>query len=67
MTAAEPKLPPGIKSAQLIVGMEIHVELATRSKLFTRTPNPAHPDHYDAPVNTLTDPVVAALPGALRS
>ncbi len=58
-------LPPDVDAARLIVGMEIHVELATRAKLFTRTPNPAHPDHYDAAVNTLTDPVVAALPGAL--
>ena len=45
--------------------MEIHVELATRSKMFSRSPNVAHPDHYDAAPNSLVDPVVAALPGAL--
>ena len=45
--------------------MEIHVELATRSKMFSRSPNLAHPDYYDAAPNSLVDPVVAALPGAL--
>jgi aspartyl-tRNA(Asn)/glutamyl-tRNA(Gln) amidotransferase subunit B len=45
--------------------MEIHIELATRSKMFTRTANIAHPDHYDAPPNSLVDSVVAALPGVL--
>jgi aspartyl-tRNA(Asn)/glutamyl-tRNA(Gln) amidotransferase subunit B len=49
----------------LLVGMEIHVELATRSKMFTSAPNVAHRDYYDAPPNSLTDPVVLGLPGAL--
>jgi aspartyl-tRNA(Asn)/glutamyl-tRNA(Gln) amidotransferase subunit B len=57
--------PPAIASARLVVGLEIHVELATRSKMFSATANVAHPDHYDAPPNTLVDPVVAALPGTL--
>jgi aspartyl-tRNA(Asn)/glutamyl-tRNA(Gln) amidotransferase subunit B len=56
---------PAIASTRLMIGMEVHVELATRSKMFTRTANVAHPDHYDAPPNTLVDPVVAALPGTL--
>ncbi len=56
---------PTIASTRLKVGMEVHVELATRSKMFTRTANVAHPDHYDAPPNSLVDPVVAALPGTL--
>ena len=55
----------GIRSVQLIVGMEVHVELATRSKMFSRAPSPAHPDCDDAGPNTLIDPVVLALPGAL--
>ena len=55
----------GIVSTRLKVGMEIHVELATRSKMFSRAANVAHPDHYDAGPNTLIDPVVAALPGVL--
>ena len=54
-----------IRSKRLKVGLEIHVELQTRSKMFTRTPNVAHPDFQDAPPNTLVDPVVAALPGTL--
>ena len=56
---------PAIASARLIVGLEIHVELATRSKMFTRAGNVAHPDHFDAAPNTLVDPLVAALPGTL--
>ena len=53
-----------IKST-LLVGLEIHVELATRSKMFSRAPNPAHPDFDGAAPNTLLDPVVLGLPGAL--
>ncbi len=56
---------PRIQSTRLIVGLEIHVELATRSKMFSRAPNPAHPDFQDAAPNTLVDQTVAGLPGAL--
>jgi len=55
---------PGIASVRPIIGMEVHVELATRTKMFTRAPSPAC-TLDDAPPNTLTDPVVLALPGAL--
>jgi aspartyl-tRNA(Asn)/glutamyl-tRNA(Gln) amidotransferase subunit B len=54
-----------VTGSRLKIGMEIHVELATRSKMFSRAANLAHPDNYDAEPNTLVDPVVAALPGAL--
>jgi len=57
-----------IAHVRLVVGMEIHVELATRTKLFTRVANPADPAtgmHDHAGANTLIDPVVLALPGAL--
>lgn len=54
-----------IVSFQLIVGLEIHVELATRTKMFTRALSPAHADTQDAEPNTFIDPVVLALPGAL--
>ncbi len=54
-----------IKSTRLIVGMEIHVELATNSKMFTGAPNAAKPEYYDAQPNTLVDPLVMALPGSL--
>jgi len=45
--------------------MEIHVQLATRTKLLSRALSTAWPGADDAPPNTLTDPVVLALPGAL--
>ncbi len=56
---------PEVVSTSLKIGMEIHVELATRSKMFSRSANVAHPDCFDAEPNSLIDPVVAALPGAL--
>ena len=45
--------------------MEIHVELATDSKMFTGAPNGALPKRYDAAPNTLLDPLVMSLPGSL--
>jgi len=54
-----------ILSSQTVVGMEIHIELATQTKMFSRSPNSAHPDNYDAPPNSLCDPVSIGLPGAL--
>src|SRR5678815_5640133 len=54
-----------ITSVKLKVGMEVHVELATRSKMFCRAGNGAHPEFDGAEPNTLIDPVVLALPGAL--
>ncbi len=45
--------------------MEIHVELATDSKMFAQAPNGAIPKRYEAQPNTLVDPLVMALPGSL--
>ncbi|MBL9002364.1 MAG: Asp-tRNA(Asn)/Glu-tRNA(Gln) amidotransferase subunit GatB [Phycisphaerae bacterium] len=56
---------PEVVSVSLKVGLEVHVELATRSKVFSSAPNPAHPDHDGAGPNTLIDPTVLALPGSL--
>ncbi|HED54856.1 MAG TPA: Asp-tRNA(Asn)/Glu-tRNA(Gln) amidotransferase subunit GatB [Phycisphaerales bacterium] len=56
---------PTIERVEPIIGMEIHVELSTRRKAFSRAPNPAHPEFESAEPNTLTDPVVLALPGTL--
>lgn len=54
-----------VVSVELVVGMEVHVELATRTKMFSRAGNPAHPDVFEAEPNTLIDETVLALPGAL--
>ncbi len=59
-----PTIAAGLKT-RLMVGMEIHVELATRSKMWTSAPNVAHPDYFDAEPNTLLDPVVLGMPGVL--
>ncbi len=58
---------PAIASVKLKVGLEIHVELATRTKMFSRAPNPAARagEFERAEPNTLIDPVVLGLPGAL--
>lgn len=45
--------------------MEVHVELATRTKMWTGAPNVAHPDHYEAGPNSLIDPIVIGMPGTL--
>ena len=54
-----------IVSTRIKIGMEIHVELATRSKMFSRSASIGHPDNFDAEPNSLCDPVVLGLPGAL--
>jgi aspartyl-tRNA(Asn)/glutamyl-tRNA(Gln) amidotransferase subunit B len=54
-----------IVSVRAIIGMEVHVELATRTKMFTRAPSPAFAAAGEPPPNSLTDPVVLGLPGAL--
>ena len=51
--------------AKLLVGMEVHVELATQSKMFTSAPNVAHARFDDAAPNSLCDPVVLGMPGVL--
>jgi aspartyl-tRNA(Asn)/glutamyl-tRNA(Gln) amidotransferase subunit B len=45
---------------EAVIGLEVHVQLKTRSKMFTRVAA-----GYGHPENTLTDPVVLALPGTL--
>lgn len=48
-------------SYQIVVGLEVHCQLLTESKLFTGCVNRFNPE---AP-NTQTDPVILALPGTL--
>ena len=45
---------------ETVIGLEIHVQLKTRTKMFTSAPYA-----YGAPPNTLTDAVVLGLPGTL--
>jgi aspartyl-tRNA(Asn)/glutamyl-tRNA(Gln) amidotransferase subunit B len=45
---------------EAVIGLEVHVQIKTRSKMFTRVAA-----GYGQPENTLTDPTVLALPGAL--
>ena len=47
-------------SYEAVIGLEVHVQVKTRSKMFTRVAA-----GYGEPPNTLTDPVVLALPGVL--
>src|SRR6185437_11261023 len=51
------------KSYKVLVGLEIHVQLATRSKMFTAAPNGA--SNFGAEPNSLVDEVVMGLPGVL--
>jgi len=45
---------------EAVIGLEVHVQIKTKSKMFTRVAA-----GYGHDENTLTDPVVLALPGAL--
>ena len=49
-----------VQDYTMIIGLEVHVQLLTESKLFCRCAN-----RYGAPPNTLTCPVCTGAPGAL--
>jgi len=48
-----------------VLGFEVHVELSTRTKMFSDAPNPANSEYHGAPPNTLVTPVCLGLPGSL--
>lgn len=62
---AEQRAKAKIVRTHLKVGLEVHVELETRTKMFTRAGNPACLEFEASGPNALIDPVVLALPGAL--
>ena len=43
---------------EAVIGLEVHIQIKTKSKMFTRVAT-----GYGQEPNTLTDPVVLALPG----
>lgn len=45
---------------EAVIGLEVHVQIKTRSKMFSRVES-----GYGREENSLTDPIVLALPGAL--
>ena len=45
---------------EAVIGLEVHIQIKTHSKVFTRVAA-----GYGQPANSLTDPVVLALPGTL--
>ena len=51
------------QSFEVLVGLEIHVQLATNTKLFTAAANGA--TNFGADPNSLVDPVILGLPGVL--
>ena len=48
-----------------VIGLEVHVELNTTTKMFSPAPNPANSAFHDAEPNTLVAPVDLGLPGSL--
>ena len=57
-------LMPQYRSYRVLVGLEIHVQLATRTKMFTGAPSAA--PNFGAEPNTLVDEQVLGLPGEPR-
>ena len=52
--------PETIAKYEAVIGLEVHVQLGTKTKLFTPSANA-----FGNPPNTQTDPVTLGLPGAL--
>ncbi|GGI47244.1 aspartyl-tRNA(Asn)/glutamyl-tRNA(Gln) amidotransferase subunit B [Agromyces flavus] len=48
-----------------VIGLEVHVELNTTTKMFSPAPNPANSAYHGAEPNTLVAPVDMGLPGSL--
>jgi len=48
-----------------VIGLEVHVELNTKTKMFSAAGNPANEEFHDAEPNTLIAPVDLGLPGSM--
>ncbi|GAA2088373.1 Asp-tRNA(Asn)/Glu-tRNA(Gln) amidotransferase subunit GatB [Pseudolysinimonas kribbensis] len=48
-----------------VLGFEVHVELSTKTKMFSDAPNPANSENVTAGPNTQITPVDLGLPGSL--
>ncbi|MEU1970600.1 Asp-tRNA(Asn)/Glu-tRNA(Gln) amidotransferase subunit GatB [Microbacterium sp. NPDC019599] len=48
-----------------VLGFEVHVELNTKTKMFSAAGNPANAENHGAEPNTLVAPVDMGLPGSL--
>ncbi|NHI16923.1 Asp-tRNA(Asn)/Glu-tRNA(Gln) amidotransferase subunit GatB [Microbacterium excoecariae] len=48
-----------------VIGLEVHIELNTRTKMFSAAGNPANNEFHGAEPNTLVAPVDLGLPGAM--
>jgi len=60
---SEPRaLPALLEEWEPVIGLEVHVQLATQSKIFSPSST-----EFGAPPNSLTDPLVLGLPGTLPS
>ena len=65
---AKPALMDFDKAIELfepVLGFEVHVELSTRTKMFSDAPNPANSEFHGAEPNTLVTPLCLGLPGSL--
>ncbi|WP_105566453.1 Asp-tRNA(Asn)/Glu-tRNA(Gln) amidotransferase subunit GatB [Microbacterium halophytorum] len=48
-----------------VIGLEVHIELNTATKMFSSAANPANTENHDAEPNTLVAPVDMGLPGSM--
>jgi aspartyl-tRNA(Asn)/glutamyl-tRNA(Gln) amidotransferase subunit B len=48
-----------------VLGFEVHIELNTKTKMFSDAPNPANSENQGAEPNTQITPVDLGLPGSL--
>jgi len=48
-----------------VIGLEVHIELNTKTKMFSEAANPANEENHDAEPNTLVAPVDMGLPGSM--